>query len=112
MIDLNKAPAYFSVLHHDTGSHDESIRRLAAHYYQRGIEEGHGLDGRCGDYHNGGMTIAVGSCAGIVPDPDDIDLPRLGCHTSWPHQEDRVGEPCLRGVPGLPACAGCGRIAE
>ena len=37
MIDLNKAPAYFAILHHETGSHDEAIKRLAALYYQRGM---------------------------------------------------------------------------
>ena len=103
MIDLTKAPAYFSVLHAETGSHDEAIRRIAAHYYQRGLEESHNAKPAV---HDTPMGRLYGICA-----DDDSDPPRLGCHTSWPHQADKVGEPCRHADHKLPACHGCGRLA-
>lgn len=123
MIDLNKAPAYFAVLHQETGSHDEAIRRIAAHYYQRGMEESL----NAGNYTNGAtsMVAVVEPCGGVLAldsndtpmgrlygicADDDADPPRLGCHTSWPHQAQKAGIPCPF-PQTLPACAGCGRLA-
>ena len=103
MIDLTRIPAEFADLAIRHGI-DTAAVILASRYYQRGTDE-------WSPSMKPEARHLVGVGVSIVLDLDDTDPPRLGCHTSWPHQKDKTGDPCRHADHNLPACAGCGRLA-